>query len=215
MNMYLTTAAANMATERDISECKSNRETYRLNVDVGTNKLLYTTIIGIVTREPDKKARRKNMVMIQRHADTLSWLRKLTPEQIESAAPDIARAMEVLIDLNVLKDTLKTNKHLSGQRDRQLEQCRWMIEHGARNNMIQSVCYLLIESDIRQVRAELGINSQLGRCGTLPLEDLLTVQDLWQRLKSEEPDVFQRYRQLQAAFPQYDLGRLNAAINGI
>lgn len=51
--------------------------------------------------------------MIQRHAGTLNWLRKLTPEQINNAAPDIARAMEVLIDLNILKDILTTNKHLS------------------------------------------------------------------------------------------------------
>jgi hypothetical protein len=90
-----------------------------------------------------------------------------------------------------------------------------MVEHGARNNMIQAVCYLLVESDIRQIRTELGINSQLGRCGALPLEDQLTVQDYWQRMKETESDTFQRYRQLQEAFPQYDLGRLNAAINGI
>ena len=34
-------------------------------------------------------------------------------------------------------------------------------------------------------------------------------------MKETESDTFQRYRQLQEAFPQYDLGRLNAAINGI
>ena len=90
-----------------------------------------------------------------------------------------------------------------------------MVEHGARNNMIQAVCYLLVESDIRQIRTELGINSQLGRCGAFPLEDQLTVQDYWQRMKETESDTFQRYRQMQEAFPQYDLGRLNAAINGI
>ena len=212
MNTHLIATAAARA-ERNI--CKSTKETYLLSVDAETNKLLYTAIIGIVTCEPDKQARRKNMVMIQRHAGTLNWLRKLTPEQINNAAPDIARAMEVLIDLNILKDILTTNKHLSGQRDKQLEQCRWMVEHGARNNMIQAVCYLLVESDIRQIRTELGINSQLGRCGALPLEDQLTVQDYWQRMKETESDTFQRYRQLQEAFPQYDLGRLNAAINGI
>ena len=195
---------------------KTESETYRLSIDPKTDPMAYNVIMGMLTKSPAKSDQRANMIMMHRHSETLKWVRQLTPSQLESAAPDIARALKVVIDLKELKNVRQCSEELAKLRNRQIEQCRWLVSNLARNNTIQSICYLLTESEIRKIRDEMGVPAQIGRAAALPLEEQLSVQQVWQTLAENTGlDDFTRYRRLQEAFPQYDLGRLNAALHGI
>lgn len=198
-----------------VSEQRTLNETYRVSVNPEKDRLAYTAIVSLLTQRPDKDAQRANMFMLHKHADTLAWFRKLTPEQLDKAAPEISKVFKVIVDLKQLQNVRQSCQQLASLRNKQMEQCRWLVSNNARNNMIQSICFLITENEIRQIRNEMNIQTQVGRAAALPVEDQLTVQQVWQQLVSEENDEFKRYHRLQEKFPEYDLGRLNAAINGI
>lgn len=190
-------------------------ETYRVSIDPKKDPMAYNAIVSLITKLPSKGEQRANMIMMHKHAETLSWLRKLSPEQLERAAPDLAKTFKIVVDLNQLQNVRNCSEELYKLRNKQLEQCRWLISHQARNNMIQSICYLLTESEIRQIRGEMNIPAQIGRASALTLEEQLSVQQAWHELCNTDADEFSKYRRLQETFPQFDLGRLNAAIHGI
>ncbi len=188
---------------------------YRIGVNAVKDKMLFMSILNALMEKPDKQTAKENMFMLPQHVELLNWLRKLPLDELEIIEPEIAKALKIHLDLQQLAVIKRNSETSSALRNRQMEQCRWMIQHNARNNMIQSVCFLLTESDIREIRDELNIPTQVGRTPALPIEEKLSIQSEWQRLSASQIDIFEQYQQLQEAFPQYDLGRLNAAINGI
>lgn len=188
---------------------------YRIGVNAVKDKMLFMSILNALMEKPDKQTAKENMFMLPQHVELLNWLRKLPLDELEIIEPEIAKALKIHLDLQQLAVIKRNSETSSALRNRQMEQCRWMIQHNARNNMIQSVCFLLTESDIREIRDELNIPTQVGRTPALPIEEKLSIQSEWQRLSASQIDIFEQYKQLQEAFPQYDLGRLNAAINGI
>lgn len=188
---------------------------YRIGVNAVKDKMLFMSILNALMEKPDKQTAKENMFMLPQHVELLNWLRKLPLDELEIIESEIAKALKIHLDLQQLAVIKRNSENSSALRNRQMEQCRWMIQHNARNNMIQSVCFLLTESDIREIRDELNIPTQVGRTPALPIEEKLSIQSEWQRLSASQIDIFEQYQQLQEAFPQYDLGRLNAAINGI
>ena len=84
------------------------------------------------------------------------YLRKLTPEQVGTIAERLGGVLEVRVDLNTLQEIMWIEREQNAKRNNQLEQCEWMIAHGASNIMILNMCAMLTSADIKKNAAGNG-----------------------------------------------------------
>lgn len=188
-------------------------DTYRLHLN-GKNPLLYSQIINILASGlPDKQERIKNSVMLCKYAEVFEYLRKLTPEQVGTIAERLGGVLEVRVDLNTLQEIMWIEREQNAKRNNQLEQCEWMIAHGASNIMILNMCAMLTSADIKKMRLEMEQPVVCGRRKTLELEEQLTVAAYWSDLCRQEKDTYVRYQKLCREFPDYALSQMNTAIS--
>ncbi len=188
-------------------------DTYKMRL-TGKNALLYAQILNILAAgSPCKQERITNSVMIGKYAEVFEYLSKLTAEQVGTIAERLAGVLEVRIDLNTLQEIMRIEREQNEKRQRQMQQCEWLVTHGASNTMILNMCAMLASSDIKKLRAEMNLPVAVGRRKTLELEEQLTVAAYWEKLCEQEKDSYTRYQLLHKAFPDYDLSQLNTAIS--
>lgn len=188
-------------------------DTYKMRL-TGKNALLYAQILNILAAgSPCKQERITNSVMIGKYAEVFEYLSKLTAEQVSTIAERLAGVLEVRIDLNTLQEIMRIEREQNEKRQRQMQQCEWLVAHGASNTMILNMCAMLTSADIKKLRSEMNLPVAVGRRKTLELEEQLTVADYWEKLCEQEKDSYTRYQLLHKAFPDYDLSQLNTAIS--
>ena len=188
-------------------------EKYRMKLNGRHNAFLYSQILTLLaSNSPGKDERISNSVMLAKFGETIERLAKLTPGELTAIADQLSGMVEIHIDMPALTELLLSKHNDNNKRDRHLNQCVWLIEHGASNTLILGLCATLVSADIKRVRIELGKPVPMGRSKTLELEQQLSVHESWKEICKGVTDTFRRYQLIQQAYPDYTVGQLHTAV---
>lgn len=151
-----------------------------------------------------------NTVILKEFIEIFSKLQTLNFQQITQLVESSDDLINVQINLSVLQERIDEMQTNNERYQEQLTQAKWLIEHKASNQQIISLCSMINQNEIKQLRYQTESPVHPGRKKLPDLETRLLIVDYWQKLP--EKTEFLKYQQLLKHFPEYELGQLYSIV---
>lgn len=192
---------------------KQNQAGNQHQIQIQNEAELTRMLLDILAKPTTKDIESLNPLTPKKYRDVFTKLGEMSADEKAKLYPQIAKskAISVLYHMQTIQQILEEDELLKKKHQKQLDEARWLVRNGASNACIRETCTRVSELEIKKIRYDTGCPVKVGRNRALPEEVKLDVINFWKAVVKVELIQYNRLRQLQEAFPNYDLSMLYPA----